>query len=75
MASGSESSDEGFGGEVESDLEDERMEVDLRKQDLGDSGYGANATSLITMETRYIECAGLVCFTFQNPKHVEVVQH
>ena len=48
-ASGSESSDEGFGGEVESDSEEDQMEADLTTagvEDLGDSGYG-------TMETRW----------------------
>lgn len=61
VASGSESSDEGFGGEVDSDLEDEHMEVELKREsfhveELGDSGYGAKAKvtiSPVAMETRY----------------------
>lgn len=59
VASGSESSDEGFGGEVDSDLEDEHMEVELKRgscdvEELGDSGYGAKVTiSPVAMETRY----------------------
>jgi hypothetical protein len=56
IVSGSESSDEGLGGEVESDMEEEQeeeAEVDLGKASeefLGDSGYGANA-SPVAMET------------------------
>lgn len=56
MVSGSESSDEGLGGEVESDIEDERTEVELRKTSedvtLGDSDYGANTASPVAMETK-----------------------
>ena len=59
VASGSESSDEGFGGEVDSDLEDEHME-ELKRggchdEELGDSGYGANSISPVAMETRYVK--------------------
>lgn len=56
VVSGSESSDEGFGGEVDSDLEDERMEMELRKrseEDLEDSsGYDAKAETLNAIETK-----------------------
>ena len=47
----SESSDEGLGGEVESDMEDEHTEVGSLKPSevfLGDSGYGAP----VAMETK-----------------------
>lgn len=54
VTSGSESSDEGFGGEVESDLEDEKIETEASKKNdsmecLGDSGYGSNT---VAMDTR-----------------------
>ena len=53
--SGSESSDEGFGGEVESDSEEDRGEADLNLEDLADSGYGAStAGSSNAMETRWV---------------------
>ena len=53
--SGSESSDEGFGGEVESDSEEDHVETDLNMEDLADSGYGANtAGSSTAMETRCV---------------------
>ena len=48
--SGSESSDEGFGGEVESDVEDDKMETDNTKS-LGDSGYAAHSAT----GTRYAD--------------------
>lgn len=59
VASGSESSDEGFGGEVDSDVDDEQMEAEVGKksddtESLRDSGYGSNPLSLPgVMETRY----------------------
>lgn len=56
IVSGSESSDEGFGGEVESDIEDDRMEAEFRKtsaDDLGDSGFRAS-TSPVAVETRFV---------------------
>ena len=43
---GSESSDEGFGGEVESDIEDEQETA----EDLVESGYGGSST--VAMDTR-----------------------
>lgn len=49
IVSGSESSDEGFGGEVESDIEDDRMEAEA-SVDLGDSGFRAS-TSPVAVET------------------------
>lgn len=58
--SGSESSDEGFGGEVESDIEDERMDGEVEKkssdvESLGDSGYVSNSVSLPSvMKSRYV---------------------
>ena len=56
---GSESSDEGFGGEVESDIEDPEEEIQKKKvEGLGDSGYGESS---VPMETRYASDRYMVC--------------
>ncbi len=53
-ASGSESSDEGFGGEVESDSEEDHVELN-NVEDLADSGYGAKtAAPSSAMEIRLL---------------------
>ena len=58
IVSGSESSDEGFGGEVESDIEDDRMEAEA-SVDLGDSGFRAS-TSPVAVETRFVYYYNLI---------------